>query len=198
MVAIVADYRVMSRNETTPFEARTDAKSAIRWVRWHAAELGIDPGRIAASGGSAGGHIALSAAVFNRFDDPREDKSISSKPNALVLFNPAVDTSSSPTFAARTPGRGQEGSPFHHLDGTLPPTVILHGTANAIVPYASVERFCAPAKELGRRCEVVAYEGAQHGFFNPPNADGKWYRETVLEMDRFLESIGYLSKAVAR
>ena len=62
----------------------------------------------------------------------------------------------------------------------------------------SVERFCAKAKELGRRCEVIGYEGAEHAFFNPRNADGKWYRETVLEMDRFLTSIGYLSKSVAR
>ena len=117
MVAIVADYRVFARHKTTPFDAMTDARSAIRWVRSHAPELGIDPARIAASGGSSGGHIALSAAVFDRFDDPREDRSVSAKPNALVLFNPAVDTSSAPTFAARTPGRGQEGSPFHHLDG---------------------------------------------------------------------------------
>ena len=76
--------------------------------------------------------------------------------------------------------------------------MILHGTADAIVPYASVERFCARAKELGRRCEVVGYEGAEHGFFNPPNADGKWYRQTVLEMDRFLASIGYLSNSDTR
>ena len=197
MVAIVADYRVFGRHKTTPFDAITDAKSAIRWVRSHARQLGIDPARIAAGGGSSGGHIALSAAVFDRFDDPREDKSINSKPNALVLFNPAVDTSAAPTFAARTPGREQEGSPFHHLDRTLPPTVILHGTADATVPYASVERFCARAKELGRRCEVVGYEGAGHGFFNPPNARGKWDRQTVLEMDLFLASIGYLSKSVA-
>ena len=76
--------------------------------------------------------------------------------------------------------------------------MILHGTADAIVPYASVERFCARAKELGSRCEVDGYEGAGHGFFNPPNADGKWYRRTVLEMDRFLASIGYLTKSVDR
>ena len=45
---------------------------------------------------------------------------------------------------------------------------------------------------------MIGYEGAPHGFFNPPNADGKWYRETVLEMDRFLTSIGYLSKSATR
>ena len=119
MVAIVADYRVFDRHKTTPFEAMTDARSGVRRGRLHShPELGIDPARIAASGGLSGGHIALSAAVFDRFDDPREERSVSAKPNALVLFNPAVDTSSAPTFAARTPGREQEGSPFHHLDAT--------------------------------------------------------------------------------
>jgi acetyl esterase len=73
-----------------------------------------------------------------------------------------------------------------------------HGTADASVPYVSVERFCAKAKELGRRCEVIGHEGAEHGFFNPKNADGQWYRQTVLEMDRFLASIGYLSNSAPR
>src|SRR3989442_543708 len=61
MVAIVADYRVFARHATSPFEAIADAKSAIRWVRSHAKALHIDPSRIAAGGGSSGGHIALSA-----------------------------------------------------------------------------------------------------------------------------------------
>src|SRR5687767_6866536 len=53
MIAVVADYRVRSRHGVTPFECVADAKSAIRWLRTHAAELGIDENRIAASGGSA-------------------------------------------------------------------------------------------------------------------------------------------------
>lgn len=61
MVAIVADYRVFGRHRTSAFEAMADAKSALRWVRAHSAELGIESNRIVAAGGSAGGHIALSA-----------------------------------------------------------------------------------------------------------------------------------------
>lgn len=69
MVAIVADYRVGQRHKTTPFAAMADAKSAIRWVRSHAKELGVDPNRIAAAGGSSGGHIAASAAVFDAYEE---------------------------------------------------------------------------------------------------------------------------------
>jgi len=193
MVAIVADYRVFGRHGTTPFEAVADAKSAVRWVRAHSVELGGDPNRIAASGGSAGGHIALTAAVFDTFDEAGEDKTVSSKPNALVLFNPAVDTTRVPETARERFGdRGRDISPLHHLRSGLPPTLILHGKADTTVPYSDVDRFCTEAKRLGNQCQLVGYEGAVHGFFNPGNAEANWYRETLLEADRFLTKIGYL------
>ena len=193
MVAIVADYRVFGRHKTNAFEAIADAKSAIRWVRIHASELGIDPTRIAAGGGSAGGHVALSAAVFDEFDSKDEDRRVSSKPNALVLFNPVVDTSAlRETLAARLGGRGRDGSPFHQIRPGLPPMLILHGTADVTVPYGDVDRFCSESTKRGNHCQLVGYEGASHGFFNPQNADGKWYRETLLAADRFLTQLGYL------
>jgi acetyl esterase len=189
MIAIVADYRVRGRHGTTPFEAMADARSAIQWVRAHAAELGVDADRIAASGGSAGGHIALSAGALEDLHEAGEDTRISSKPNALVLFNPRTDT------AARAEvfgPRWQQASPAHHLGDELPPTVVFHGTADETVPYAEVEKFCADARNLHNSCEVFAYEDATHGFFNPGPDEGKWYRETLLETDRFLMNLGYL------
>jgi len=189
MVAIVADYRVFGRHHTSPFEAMADAKSAIRWVRGHSAQLGIDSDRIVAAGGSSGGHIALSAAVFATFDEAGEDRTVSSKPNALVLFNPAVDTSNIPRFGD---SGGAAASPFHHVGRGLPPTIILHGKSDTTVPYIGVERFCEKARTLGNQCQLVGYEGATHWFFNPQNADGQWYRETLLEADRFLTRIRFL------
>ena len=196
MVAIVADYRVFNRQGTSPFEAMADAKSALRWVRAHAAQLGIDPNRIAAAGGSAGGHIALSAAVFDTFDEADEDKTVSSKPNALVLFNPAVDTThdTPAQLKERFGNRGRDGSPVHHLAAGLPPTLILHGKADTTVSYTDVDRYCTEARKLGNQCQLVGYEGATHGFFNSDRPEGKWRSETLLEADRFLTSIGYLPK----
>ena len=188
MVAIVADYRVAGRHNTTPFEAIADAKSAIRWVRAHAAELKIDPARIAAGGGSAGGHIALGAAVLQAFDEPAEDKRVSSVPDAMVLFNPVVDTTA-PTLLERFGPRQADASPQHHIRKGLPSALILHGRADATVPYASVERFCADSTKAGNQCRLIGYDGATHGFFN----GGKWYEETVREMDRFLTALGYLA-----
>jgi len=88
MVAMSAEYRVKSRNNTTPRECVKDGKSAVRWIRQRAEELGIDPGRIAAGGGSAGGHVAAATGTTRGFEEEGEDLRISSSPDALVLFNP--------------------------------------------------------------------------------------------------------------
>jgi acetyl esterase len=192
MVAIVADYRVARRHNTTPFAAIADAKSAIRWVRSHAKELGVNPSRIAAAGGSSGGHIATSAAVFDAYDESSENARISSKPNALVLFNPALDTS---TARNRFGDRALEGSVSRHLKQAPPPTIIVHGRADTTVPFERSESFCAAATKLHGTCTLIGYDEAPHGFFNLREDDParkEWYRQTLLEADRFLTKLGYL------
>jgi acetyl esterase/lipase len=195
MVAIVADYRVFGRHKTSPFEAMADGRSAVRWVRSKAKDLGVDPDRIAAGGGSAGGHVALSTAVFRKLDSPGDDMRISPRPDALVLFNPVVDTSRA---EQRFGAQAAEGSPLHHLGRGLPPTVIFHGKADTTVPYAGVEKYCAEARKLGNKCELVGYDNATHGFFNPGRDEGKGYRETLSQADRFLTELGYLPKLVVK
>ena len=91
MVAMAAEYRVYSRHKARVVDCVADAKSAIRWVRKNADRLGIDPDRIASGGGSAGGHLAAAVGTLEEFDEPDEDSSISSCPNAMLLFNPALD-----------------------------------------------------------------------------------------------------------
>lgn len=90
MVAITADYRVSSRQRVKAPEEVGDAKSAIRWVRQNASHLGIDPSHIVAGGGSAGGYLAAVTGIFGGLDEPRESLTVSSRPNALVLFNPVL------------------------------------------------------------------------------------------------------------
>ena len=114
MVAVAADYRVKSRHGVSPVECVADAKSAVRWLRANAATLGVDPDRIAAGGGSAGGHIAACAGVIKGFDEPGEDAAVSSRPDALVLFNPALDTSTD-RFKERFGERVADLSPVAHV-----------------------------------------------------------------------------------
>jgi acetyl esterase len=194
MVAIVADYRGYCRNKADVADEMADAKSAIRWARSHAKELGIDPNRIAASGGSSGGHLALSTATFNTFDDPTENKKISSRPNALVLFYPCVDetTEEERQYSSLALGsHGDDVSPLYHITKGLPPMIVFQGTADSL--YASVSKYCTDVGILGNSCEFFKYEGAPHGYFNKAREkEGKWYRETLLEVDRFLTRRGYL------
>src|SRR5262245_6841040 len=73
----LAEYRIKSKHNVTPAECVLDAKSAVRWLRQNAAKLGIDPNRIVASGGSAGGHIPACTAVPTGPDPDGEDLKVS-------------------------------------------------------------------------------------------------------------------------
>ena len=73
MVAMTADYRVKSRQGTPPFECVKDGKSAVRWIRKNSDKLGIDPKRLAAGGGSAGGHVAAATGTVPGLEEEGED-----------------------------------------------------------------------------------------------------------------------------
>ncbi|MEI6783667.1 MAG: alpha/beta hydrolase [Verrucomicrobiota bacterium] len=203
MVAITADYRVASRQGAKPVQCVADAKSAIRWLRRSAARLGIDPDRIVASGGSAGGQLAACAALVPGLDEPGEDTSVSATPNAAVLFNPVLvlgpldgQTNASPgsRFTAKQLGvEPQQLSPGHHIRPGEPPMIIFHGRADAVVPFATAEAFAAKMKAAGNRCELVGFDGQGHGFFNYGFGDNAFFLQTVKRADEFLASLGYLS-----
>ena len=194
MVAASAEYRVRSRHKTTPFECVADGKSAVRWLRAHAAELGIDPDRIAAGGGSAGGHVAACTAFIEGCEDPKDDLKVSSKPNALALFNPVIDTTRSGYGFKGLQDRALEISPVHHVKADAPPTIVFHGTADTTVPYENAERFLRAMKENGNSCQLVSFPGKKHGFFNYGRGEyQEAFRQSVRSMDRFLLSLGYLT-----
>jgi len=202
MVAITADYRVKTRHDAKPVQCVADARSAIRWVRAHAAQFGIDPQRIVAAGGSAGGHLAACTAVITEFDEKSEDATVSATPNALVLFNPALVLAPLPGmdpagFGTRVPAErlGTEPtriSPVHHVKAGAPPTIIFHGREDATVPFKTAEAFAAAMKKAGNRCELVGFDGQKHGFFNHE----PFLTKTLEAADKFLVSLGYLPRAV--
>ncbi len=187
MVSICAEYRVMKQHGTTPQECVKDGKSAIRWVRANAKLLGIDPDRLAAGGGSAGGHVAAATATTAGFNQNGENLSISCRPNALVLFNPVIDNSPEGYGYQRVKDYWQQFSPMHNISESTPPTIFFLGTKDPLIPVATAEEYKRLMESHGRRCDLHLYEGEPHGFFNKSK-----YDETVLEMDRFLTSLGFL------
>ena len=193
LVCFSAEYRVKSRHGTTPFECVADGKSAVRWIRAHAAELGVAPDKIIAAGGSAGGHVAACTGVIDGIDEQNENLSISSKPNALVLFNPVIDTSVKGYGREKLHDRWLKISPVHHVRKDLPATVIFHGTSDTTVPYENVERFCDLMERAGNLCTLVAFEGKKHAFFNYGRDNNENYIKTVRFADKFLRALGYLT-----
>lgn len=203
MVAITADYRVASRNQVKAISCVEDAKSAIRFVRKESSRLGIDPQRIAAGGGSAGGHLAACTGVIEGLDESSEDKSISSVPNAMALFNPALVLSPidglPPLDSARVESlKDRMGtdpkalSPYHHVHKGAPPTIIFHGKADNTVPYGTVEAFTKAMTNAGNQCTLVGYDGQAHGFFNYGRGGGEFYQKTLDRIDEFFVELGYL------
>jgi acetyl esterase/lipase len=198
MVAVLATYSI-ERHGRTEFESIADAKSAIRWIRKHADELGIDENRIAAGGGSVGGYLAACAAMSTVMDEKNEDLSISSVPNALVLFNPrlVMQGSEDPPLTKKDirylNGRDILGlSPFHNIYKGAPPTIIFQGTADSLIQDA--HRFCEKMKNYGNTCEVVPYEGRVHGFFHYFHGNNPDFLSTMETTVLFLSKLGYISK----
>ncbi len=188
MVAMSADYRTKNAYQTTPQECVKDGKSAVRWIRSHADELGIDPDMLAAGGGSAGGQVAAATGTVAGFNEEGEDTSVSCIPNALVLFNPVIDNGPEGYGYDRVADYWQAFSPLNNVNEHTPPTIIMLGTEDPLIPVATVEKFKQLLAEFGTRCDLCLYEGRKHGFFN----SGESYEQTLQAADRFLTSLGFL------
>ena len=190
MVGIRVEYRVTSKNDKNPpIVCCQDAKSAMRWVRAHAAELGIDPQRIAGSGGSAGAHLAAFSSMVGGTDDPADDLSVSPKADALVLFNPVFDNGPDGGFGtARIGDRYREFSPAHNITSNAPPTIVFLGDKDHLISTNVLERFKANMTRAGVRCDAHVYAGQEHGFFNQE----PFKTTTLIEADKFLGSLGWL------
>ncbi len=211
LVAVRADYRIGDRDKTTPLECIEDARSAVRWLRQHAAEQGIDPDRIIAAGESAGGHLAACTAFLPGPDSASDDLSVSCKPCALVLFDPPVDFSGIPIVATNAediamgrkmglftvPGTAAQTnaeltamamkmSPAAFLTASAPPAILFFGTADRSLEQG--RRFTEKSRKLGNRVEFYTALGVKHGFLIQP----PWREITLKQADEFLASLGLL------
>ena len=189
MVGIRVEYRTLPKGDFgPPAICCADAKSAFRFVRSNASELGIDPRRIVGSGGSAGGHLAAFATLVEGQDDPADDRAVSCKADALVLFNPVFNNGPGQWGHDRVGDRFIAFSPAHHVSEKAPPTLVFLGDQDHFIPVDTLRDFEAKMRLAGVRCDTHVYPDAGHGFFNhEPHLT-----LTLIETDRFLASLGWI------
>jgi len=186
LVTATVSYRMLKKAEIASLPAGEshkraciiDAKSAIRWFKDHADELGIDPARIITGGGSAGGHISTLATTNPGLNDTADHLKTETSVVAYLLFNPAFTSDD-----AKDP----EIDALKHLKGSFAPAIVFFGTNdNWKTGWDAAEKLL---KESGNKTTQVYLAPDQpHGFFNRD----PWQSLTLAAADRFLVSQGLL------
>ncbi|MDC0273381.1 alpha/beta hydrolase [Planctomycetaceae bacterium] len=140
LVCARAYYRIKNKDGVTPDKCVEDARSAVRWVRAKAAELGIDPQKLITAGGSAGGHLAACAIIPESVETDGADLSISTNPQAMVLFNPVLSfmhgglvsrVNGDKEIAARI-------SPLLHVKPDTAPSIVMFGTKDRLKAFGDL------------------------------------------------------------
>jgi len=192
LVCATADYQLTSeaKNEKMPAGGSrkrlcvTDAKSAIRWFKQHATELGIDPKRIIAGGGSAGGHISALATLNPGLNDPADPKDIDTSVVAYLWFNPAFVTPEEKDDAINV---------MQFVTTNLPPAIVFFGDKDHFLKgWDSAE---AKWRSLGNQTlDLEIAHGVGHSFY----AREPWESLTLIAADQFLVKLGLLTGETPR
>ncbi|MCE9606144.1 MAG: alpha/beta hydrolase [Planctomycetia bacterium] len=187
LVCATAEYQMLRKDDTADLpkgESRkrvcvVDAKSAIRWFKQHAGELGIDPARIITGGGSAGGHISALATMNPGLNDPADPKDINTSVVAYLWFNPAF-----------SPGddKDPEIHILHHQQADVPPAIVFFGDQDNWKEGWDTAQ--GKWRSLGTKTiELQIAPGQSHGFFNKE----PWRTLTLISADEFLVKQGLLA-----
>jgi acetyl esterase/lipase len=182
-------------------EIVADMNRAVRFIRFHARDYGIDPDRIGIYGGSAGGHLSLMQGTAGDLGDPKakdEVDRVSSRVQAVACFFPPTDFLNYGKTGENAIGRGtlqgfkapfefheldpkrkifvrvddldvifetaRRISPLYHVTSDDPPTLIIHGDADKLVPIQQAEAIVAKLKAANVEARLVVKPGAVHGW----------------------------------
>lgn len=181
----------------SPADCLADAKSAMRFFRSRASEFSMDPDRIAAGGGSAGGHLAAALNTVDGFDDPADDLSLSAKANALVLLYPAFDLRGGWQGGINQVKKAgidpAKFSPATLAGPSFPPTMILVGNEDPVSPPASHSAFLKRMREAGVHVELFTYAGKAHKLFDRKTTDPH-FQSYLIHTNRFFQELGWIAK----
>ncbi len=175
-------------------DAVADVRRAVRHVRSNAASYGIDPNRLGVWGGSAGGHLALMLGLASDRGNPEAKdpiERVSNEVKAVVAYYPPVDLRRMTGPNRRFPALDFDNqlaadvSPLLFVDASDPPTLIIHGSADTLVPISSGRSIYEALKQAGAVAEFIEIEGGDHGFTNPEHraraveAMANWFAEKL-------------------
>jgi acetyl esterase/lipase len=200
LVAISVEYR-LSKAGLSPIDAVEDTCAAFAWARQQAGKLGIDPRRVAGYGVSAGGHLVAAAATLPSVNGKRIARS--SRPNALLMFSPALNMAHDQYFMSLMAGKGDPASysPSEFISRTLPPTLIIQGEEDTIVLARDARAFRDAAEKAGARCQLYVYPGVGHLLtrnlkvqYKDFDGDPADEADAHQREDDFLVSLGYMRK----
>jgi acetyl esterase len=184
-VGCVPSYRLTSQAGVTLDDCIRDTRAAVSWLRAHAAEVGVDPAKIVVLGESAGGHLAA----------------LSEGPVAArILINPVLDLAAL-KWCATLPGikgtpdaaaRLARLSPITGVGPGMPPTLLVHGEDDSVVPIEQAERYAAAMAAAKNRCDFVRLPNVRHAFFIHGYGPDATVARGQAEIDRFLTGLGLL------
>jgi len=186
LVVVTCNYRFLTKDasgvEGTRIICLLDAKSAIRWVRGHAKELGIDPDRVILGGSSAGAYLVMMAALNADFNDPADDVKIPTTASALVLLSSPF----SKPYPADATAKIDKAGPNAWLKAPLPPMIAISGEKDHLRENSFA--FLLACRALGAKVELWTGPGQEHAF-NPP---GLWMDAMCVKVDAFLGGLGFV------
>lgn len=166
-VGVAVEYRLATNGSNSALDAMKDANSSVRWTRINAKDLNIDPNKVLVIGHSAGGHLSISTAMFPQFKEKSEEGKISSIPNIVWAYAPAVDLTRDNYFQGLLKGkeRASNCSPAHNVKSGLVLMNIIHGTADEILPVSATRKFVKDMKASGNNINYWEYQNGTHNFF---------------------------------
>ena len=189
LAVVSVDYR-LAHVAAAP-AAVEDSRRALAWVAEHGAEYGLDPQRLVTIGASAGGHLALMVgfAPESRVRGAIDLYGITDVP-------PLLATPDVRPWATEWIGTGADAqalarrmSPLTLVRAALPPVLIVHSDADAVVPYDQAERLAVALRNAGVSVDLVTLPGGVHGFLTP--GEHQRLEQSVLE---FLGRVGLLAE----